>query len=52
MHQQTRTSQDLNLTEKIHYPNRCSFPDCIYDIIPDPNGIDRYCLKHQIDTDL
>jgi hypothetical protein len=52
MPQQTQANQDLNVTEEIHYLNRCSFLDCPDDIIPAPNGIDRYCLKHQIDPDL
>jgi hypothetical protein len=52
MSQQTNANQYLNVTEEIHYPNRCSFPDCPDDIIPAPNGVDRYCFKHQIDPDL
>jgi hypothetical protein len=46
MHPLTRADQDLYLSEEIHYPSRCQFPGCLDDIIPDPNGGDRYCLKH------
>ena len=39
-------------SEEIRYPSRCSFPDCRDDIIPDPNGVDLYCFKHQVDSDI
>ena len=34
----TRANQDLNLTEEIHYPPRCSFPDI-------PSLVDRQLLS-------
>ena len=40
------------LTEEIYHLNRCQIDGCGDDIIPDPNGIDRHCFKHQIDLDL
>jgi hypothetical protein len=46
-----RANQDLYLFEEIHYPDRCSCLDCLDDIVPDPNGVDRYCFNHQIDPD-
>jgi hypothetical protein len=52
MHPLTRANQDLYLCEEIHYPDRCGCPDCPDDIILAPNGVDRYCFKHQdIDPD-
>ena len=51
MNSRTRANQDLYLSEEIHYADRCSFPNCPDDIIPDPDGMSGYCFKHYNYTD-
>jgi hypothetical protein len=30
----------------IHYPDRCSYPGCLDDVIGDPHGFESYCIHH------
>jgi ribosomal protein S14 len=46
MHPLTRANQDLYIHEDIHYVTRCQIDGCPDDIIPDPDGMSRYCFKH------
>jgi hypothetical protein len=48
MHPLIQLNQLRHNTEDIHihYPDRCSYPGCIDEIIPDPNGIESYCIHH------
>lgn len=39
------TDRDPYSTEEVHYPNRCQIDGCPDDIIPDPDGMSRYCFK-------